>query len=635
MKKLFSLLILIAIMSARVLLAQNIFPSNGAAGIGTTSPDPSSLLEVKSTTKGVLFPRMTKAQRDALASPAQGLLIYQTNNSPGLYYYDGSWKAVSKKGWVLSGNSSTNPSNDFLGTTDAQPIAFRTNNIEKLRIGADGRVGIGTASPTAFLHVFGSTQIENNTSTIYDEPLLTLRTNAIGTPTNPAIAFKVLDTLFAVMGYDVSTHDMVFSTQNAGLSPDLIINHINGFTGLNTKTPTERLHVVGNELLDGNLKFNTDQESIQFPNPTASSQPMIYMFTGAQSNSRMVIAHSPAFANWGLRYSDNGDKFDFLSNGTSVMNIDLGATRVSMYCNVGIQTTSGSNTLQIGAVQGSILGIGTTETLQDGGSNVLSTNANFLPMVDNSKALGASGFRWSAVWAALGTIQTSDARDKTNIRDLNYGLNEIMKLRSVRFNWKDNLDDGEKLGLLAQDLQQVLPEVVRDFEWQVDEKTGARTKVPSDKLGVMYSDIIPVLIKGIQEQQVQITSKDATIAGQQNQIDELKNEISEIKTSLQACGITCFSSTEKSSSSQNENKLYQNAPNPANGSTVIAYSLMSDAKNAMIEIRNINGAVMKSFQLSGSGSITVSALDLPAGSYQYSLSIDGRAVDTKQMIITK
>ena len=45
--------------------------------------------------------------------------------------------------------------------------------------------------------------------------------------------------------------------------------------------------------------------------------------------------------------------------------------------------------------------------------------------------------------------------------------------------------------------------------------------------------------------------------------------------------------------------------------------------------------VMKSFQISGSGSITVSALDLPAGGYQYSLLIDGRAVDTKQMIITK
>ncbi len=72
----------------------NTFPSTGSVGIGTTTPDASSLLEIKSTKKGLLIPRMTKTQRDAIASPAIGLLIYQTNSTPGFYYYDGSgWKA--------------------------------------------------------------------------------------------------------------------------------------------------------------------------------------------------------------------------------------------------------------------------------------------------------------------------------------------------------------------------------------------------------------------------------------------------------------------------------------------------------------------------------------------------------------
>src|SRR5690349_14995223 len=79
--------------------AQNTFPSSGAAGIGTTTPNTSSLLEVKSTTKGILIPRMTLTQRNAIASPAAGLLIYQTNSTPGFYYFDGSkWTAVSTKG---------------------------------------------------------------------------------------------------------------------------------------------------------------------------------------------------------------------------------------------------------------------------------------------------------------------------------------------------------------------------------------------------------------------------------------------------------------------------------------------------------------------------------------------------------
>ena len=77
----------------------NIFPSTGAAGIGTTTPNASSLLEIKSTSKGILIPRMTKTKRDSIASPATGLLIFQTNSTPGFYYYDGgAWTAVSPKG---------------------------------------------------------------------------------------------------------------------------------------------------------------------------------------------------------------------------------------------------------------------------------------------------------------------------------------------------------------------------------------------------------------------------------------------------------------------------------------------------------------------------------------------------------
>lgn len=79
--------------------AQNTYPGSGAVGIGTLSPNSSSLLDINSTSKGVLIPRMTKTQRDAIVSPAVGLLIYQTNSSPGFYYYSGAaWTAVAAKG---------------------------------------------------------------------------------------------------------------------------------------------------------------------------------------------------------------------------------------------------------------------------------------------------------------------------------------------------------------------------------------------------------------------------------------------------------------------------------------------------------------------------------------------------------
>ena len=65
-------------------------------GIGTTTPDASSALDITSTTKGLLIPRMTAAQRDAISSPATGLMIYQTDGTVGFYYYNGSsWAEVA------------------------------------------------------------------------------------------------------------------------------------------------------------------------------------------------------------------------------------------------------------------------------------------------------------------------------------------------------------------------------------------------------------------------------------------------------------------------------------------------------------------------------------------------------------
>lgn len=62
----------------------------GSVGIGTAAPNASAQLDVTSTAKGVLIPRMTQVQRDAIASPASGLLLYQTDNTPGFYNYNGT-----------------------------------------------------------------------------------------------------------------------------------------------------------------------------------------------------------------------------------------------------------------------------------------------------------------------------------------------------------------------------------------------------------------------------------------------------------------------------------------------------------------------------------------------------------------
>jgi hypothetical protein len=70
-------------------------------GIGTTTPNASAKLDVSSTNKGFLPPRMTYEQRTAISSPAEGLMVYQTDGTSGLYYYGSS-------GWIYIINSTTN-----------------------------------------------------------------------------------------------------------------------------------------------------------------------------------------------------------------------------------------------------------------------------------------------------------------------------------------------------------------------------------------------------------------------------------------------------------------------------------------------------------------------------------------------
>ncbi len=67
-----------------------ILATNGNTGFGTGTPDASALVDITSTTKGFIPPRMTKTQRDAISSPATGLVVYQTDNTPGLRIFNGS-----------------------------------------------------------------------------------------------------------------------------------------------------------------------------------------------------------------------------------------------------------------------------------------------------------------------------------------------------------------------------------------------------------------------------------------------------------------------------------------------------------------------------------------------------------------
>ncbi|MBK8911368.1 MAG: hypothetical protein IPM61_08540 [Chlorobi bacterium] len=145
----------------------------GHMGIGTIAPDKSAILDLSTTTAGFLMPRMTSAERNALVNPAVGLMIFNTG-AKTIEFNIGTtfapiWDRVlttSSGGglfWSLTGNGGTNPATNFIGTTDAQPLVVRTNNMERLRVATTGEVGIGTAAPTAgrLLEVAGTAGAAN------------------------------------------------------------------------------------------------------------------------------------------------------------------------------------------------------------------------------------------------------------------------------------------------------------------------------------------------------------------------------------------------------------------------------------------------------------------------------------------
>ncbi|MEM7369590.1 MAG: tail fiber domain-containing protein [Bacteroidota bacterium] len=253
--------------------------------------------------------------------------------------------------------------------------------------------------------------------------------------------------------------------------------------------------------------YNTDADGIaSFAMGTTSDALGHYstafgIGTEAQAYSSTVIGRYNIGLGSATTWNSNDPVFE-IGIGTGSSN-RANAMTVRKNGNVGIGTTSPGEKLH---VAGKIRFAG-AETLEDGGANEIASRADLRPITNGTYDLGTSLYRWGAVYATNGVIQTSDRREKRNIQNLEYGLAEILQLRPIRFEWKDRPHDGAKLGLVAQELLPVINEVVQTHTMEeIDGDESELHRVKMDRLGVNYSDLIPVLIKAIQDQQEVIES---------------------------------------------------------------------------------------------------------------------------------
>ena len=105
---------------------------------------------------------------------------------------------------------------------------------------------------------------------------------------------------------------------------------------------------------------------------------------------------------------------------------------------------------------------------------------------------------------AFSSSTGSDERLKENIKPISYGLKEVLKINAVQYDWKEKRDKAHDIGVIAQEIEQIIPEVVKEYE---DLKTQKEFKT------VDYGKMVAVLIKAVQEQQQQINKLERKLNG--------------------------------------------------------------------------------------------------------------------------
>lgn len=133
-------------------------------GNNVTTINSSSLLELESTSKGLLFTRMTTTQMNAI-SAVQGLVVFNTDSNCLFNHNGTSWISLCRTGisslngaWLTTGNSSSG--GKYLGTSNNSDLVIKTNGSERMRIdSATGNVGIGTNNPINTLSIYGGISI--------------------------------------------------------------------------------------------------------------------------------------------------------------------------------------------------------------------------------------------------------------------------------------------------------------------------------------------------------------------------------------------------------------------------------------------------------------------------------------------
>ena len=443
------------------------FFSLAQVGIGTTNPNINAALEIATTDKGLLLPRLNLSNTTSaapLTAHVSGMLVYNLASigdvSPGFYYNNGTaWQRVATSvaagtGWNLDGNAGTNSSNDFLGTLDNQALTFRVNNVPKLRLETNGTIAT------------------------------------------------------------LNTGNSIFIGDGAGINDDLS-NNENIFIGNN----------AGNANTTGEL--NTAIGANAFESNISGSRNISFGLNSLRNNT--IGNDNIAIGDLTLE-NGSSNNFNVAIGNQSFRYTTTGTNNVGVGYWAGRENRAGTSNVAIGsqALQNNTNGSFNTaignQAYNNGSHNnttVIGYNAN--AGGDNRVNLGNTSI--TRISGQVNFTTYSDRRIKKNIKENVAGLDFIMKLRPVTYNLDINTQnkllgvnespdydskyDIEKIkisGFIAQEVDAAAKDSNYNF-------SGVKTPTEHDPLyALTYAEFVVPLVKAVQEQQKMIEEIEREIA---------------------------------------------------------------------------------------------------------------------------